>query len=262
MTIENEGEQPANEELLPNDEATESEQLEEEVSEEQSADDTGVVDEDPKEKGFQKRINEVTRARREAEAKVEALSKLLLEKTAQEKPLQEQSKQEAQAPMMDDFDTVEDFVQASVAYGVSKQLESHYKGQEVSKAEQAQQERIQNVYQKVNDFIAKVPDAFDKFEVIKEELIPFLAETEKPAEVAYYLANNPDALKDLYVNPNAIAVARKLGKIEASLSTQTKKPNQPLQAPLKTLTGRGTTSPTKDPSAMTMEEYRNYRMSK
>lgn len=265
MTIENEIEQIAQEELLPNDGATEVEQeepTEEEASEEQSADETGEGDEAPKKNGLQTRFDELTKARRIAEEENRALKKILFE-TAQGKtePVQQQQvkPEKLVKPDIDTFDgTHEEFMAELVEFHIQERFESEKQKEQAKKVEQEQKVKVDNVLVKLKTFMDKVPDANEKFNQLGEELLPYLADTEKPAELAYYFATHPEVLQSLYGKPPH-AVAYQIGKIEASLSIPQKKA-LPLTAPLKTLSGGSVSTMTKkDPEKMSMEEYAAYR---
>jgi chemotaxis protein histidine kinase CheA len=183
-------------------------------------------------KGVQKRINELTRVRREAERERDALK---AELEALKKPVEKTSgdKTSGDKPKMEDFETLDEYNEAMIDFKTAEALEKQ-KVQQVKQTEkQAEQAehaakvaRLKEASAKYPDFketvIDKTGDELPISENMAKIILDIDEETVTPADVLYYLAQNPDESRKIYSMPDA-AAARAIGKIEAKLETAAKK---------------------------------------
>ena len=212
-------------------------------------------------KGVQARIDELTRARHEAEreaaywrgvaAKPEA--KAPAEPAAQERPTP------------DKFEKYDDYVEALAEWKAEAKVAEAVQKLE-SKATQSKQAAEQDTRAKTwadrtAAFSKAQPDFTEVMSTadvqVAGHVMDALLESEKGPELAYHLAKNPDEAARISQLPQNRALVE-LGKLEASLQTKpvlksvTKTP-----APISPVgSGRATTPNLAD---MSMDEYRAYR---
>jgi hypothetical protein len=113
---------------------------------------------------------------------------------------------------------------------------------------------------KVEAVSDRMPDLLEKFASVpvSEQAAELIAESDRAAEIAYYLANNPREAHEIASLPAHLQGAR-IARIEAKVSSAPsvrKVSNAP--QPIPTLKG-GSSPGTKDPGEMTMEEYVAWR---
>lgn len=186
---------------------------------------------DPKPKGVQKRIDELTRLRYDAERDRDYWRQLALQQQPQAKP--EPAKPEAPKPTP----KLEDFNYDEAAYQAA--LFQHVKDEAARAArEELQQERTrekeqakkQTFKQRETDFAKANPDYIaitrDPSLPFTRELVELAAESEKGPEVLYYLAKNRE-IADRIAELSPVAQAREIGRIEAKLE----KPSAPAPPP-------------------------------
>ncbi len=113
---------------------------------------------------------------------------------------------------------------------------------------------------KVEAVADRMPDLLEKFATVpvSEAAAELIAESDRAAEIAYYLANNPREAHEIASLPAHLQGAR-ITRIEAKVSSapSVRKVSQAPQ-PIPTLKG-GAAPGTKDPGEMTMEEYVAWR---
>lgn len=236
-------------------EATEEKTTEEpaenlEAQEEQESKDEEAEPQKPKSR-FQERISELTRAKKEAEARAaEALAQLEAYKS---------DKKTVDAPVktseavQDDTPTAEDvnedgspkyplgefdpaFIRDLTRYTIKKEGEAEaIRQEEIRKAkqEQAQAQALQETWQeKLNETVKEKPDFIEKAQTLEEtfrDLDPsygdYLAQTimsmEAGPEVLYYLANNIEEAQEI-ADLGAVKATIALGHLEAALTVQSK----------------------------------------
>jgi DNA repair ATPase RecN len=178
-------------------------------------------------KGVQKRINELTRARREAERERDALK---AELEAAKKPVEKVSDGK---PKMEDFETLDEYNEAMIDFKTAEALEKQ-KVQQVKQTEKqieqaehaAKVARLKEASAKYPDFketvIDKTGDELPISENMAKIILDIDEETVTPADVLYYLAQNPEESRKIY-SMSSSAAARAIGKIEAKLETAAKK---------------------------------------
>lgn len=227
--------------------------------------------EEPKEKkggGFQRRIDKLTREKRELE---ERLAKA--EAAAKEKPADEPAKPEAKPkPRSEDFDSFDEFTEAlfdwkreqSEAEKASKEADSKKAAEEEAEATQLveahskREEKAREVYTDYDEVMEEAGKIS-----LPNHLGLAILQDEQSAVLAYHLAKNPDEL-DRLMKLGPVAAVREVGKLSAKLSQPEPKPQSkktsapaPVQ-PLKPAGGRERSIYDKD-LGEDIEEYRRLR---
>lgn len=190
---------------------------------------------EPKPKGVQKRIDELTRLRYDAERDRDYWRQLALQQQAPAK--QEPAKVETPKPAP----KLEEFNYDEAAYQTA--LYQHVKDEAARVArEEVQQERTrekeqakkQTFRQRETDFAKANPDYItitrDPSLPFTRELVELAAESEKGPEVLYYLAKNRD-IADRIAELSPVAAAREIGRIEARLEKPATPPALPPPKP-------------------------------
>lgn len=137
------------------------------------------------------------------------------------------------------------------------ELEAEIKRREL----QAAQIRAQMLNEKIDAAAERIPDLrqkiFDPSLPISTFAVDFIAESDRGAEVAYYLASNPAEARRIYALP-ATQQAIELARIEARIQvgSQVRKVSQAPPPP--PTVGGGSSPGPKDPADMTQEEYNEW----
>lgn len=100
---------------------------------------------------------------------------------------------------------------------------------------------------------------FDQDLPVTPAMAEAILESEKGPALAYHLATNPD-LAERLAGLGPVQAARELGRIESELSLPRPKRVSGAPDPVRSVVG-GTGAPTRDPTAMSMSEYRRARES-
>lgn len=249
----------------PQDTGAEPEEVEE-GTEETTAD--PAADAQEKEKGVQKRIDELTRKRREAERDAQYWREQAMKA---QRPEPEQQADFVppgfpQKPQVDQFETYEDFVEAIADWKSDLKLaqRDHKTAQE---REQDQRKTQTEKYaERVTKFVEAQPD-FD--EVLANTTAPatkimenVIIESDHGPEIAYFLAKNEaEAARIASLPPHRQLI--EMGKLEARMEKRADTPppqKRMTQAP-EPIKPLGTVTPTakKDPSQMTDAEFNEWR---
>lgn len=210
-------------------------------------------------KGVQPRIDELTKARREAER--EAAYWRQMAQQAQAPKAQEPEK-----PTPDKYTDYGEYVEALTDFKAAQAAEKAAARLLSDRAQASQRETVQSTWQeRAADVRAKIAD-FD--DVVGQADTPAarhvqetLLESDKGPELLYHLAKNPDVLLRLNTMSERQA-ARELGKIEALLAATTvTAPAKLTQAPKPASVSQpiGSAATSKDPSKMSVEEYMAFR---
>lgn len=210
-------------------------------------------------KGVQPRIDELTRARREAEREAaywKAVANGQGEGSAQ--------KAAPEKPTPDKFDDYGAYVEALTDWKADQVVSKR-----MSERAQAQQQEVRTTTWNERQAAARtaMPD-YD--EVVGSSETPIashvaevILESDHGPALAYHFARNPEVLTRLN-SMSALQAAREVGRIEASLASPTtqtaassvKTTTTPKPASTTASQGRTTTV---DPAKMSMDEYRKYR---
>lgn len=211
---------------------------------------------EPPKKGVQKRIDELTKARREVERERDYYKSLAEKPVISVEP-------EAEAPKEENFESYGDFVAAVAKHAA----DVRWKELNESTSRMAiQQEKAQRT-NKFNAQIEATKNEYADFDdVVLNSGIPFsdalldVAERlESGPKVLYNLCkSDPERAKRLN-SSDPITVALELGQIQARLNAVPSSKSSSAPPPPKTLQGQST--PEKDPDKMSPAEYRKWRES-
>lgn len=247
----------------------------EEAKTKQQADDDAEELAVKKKPWFQKRIDEITLARREAERRAErseAERQQLLERLlkaeqrgAGDVPRETQPPEEFRptrpAPTRDQYDFDEDkYIQARVDWTIEQREEKAAHSQRIA-AQKSEQTNFAEYYEKsrlktIQDGKEKYPD-FEQvvFSIPANVMTPDMAlavfQTSAPDEVSYYLGKNPEEAERIGKLP-PLKKAVEIGKIESKLSAPVKK--TPQAPPPVSPVGGGEQSLT-NPDRLSMDDW-------
>lgn len=224
-------------------------------------------------RGVQKRINELTRERHEAEARGRAEAEHWRNQAMAAAQRLQQIEQGAPKPRLEQFEGLEQYTEAVARHEAEKLVRERaavdqqayfadmQQRQQVAaqQAAQAQYQRVLN--QKLEVATKKFPDFLD---VVTSEELPGLQgtpafeamlESDLGAEVLYYLGKNPARAHQIAAL-SPIGQVREIGRIEAAL--QSGKIVSSAPPPPETV-GSGRGGATKDPAKMSYDEFVAFR---
>lgn len=176
-------------------------------------------------------------------------------------------------PQEKDFDDYSDYVAAKAVWRYSQEThsrEAEAVGSEVEEAQRKLQQIDETEKRLVQEnFAAQVADARSRYAdydaivtardvPISQTVVDIVTQSDVGADVAYYLASNK-ALAAEVSAMSPIEAARAIGRIEARISAP--KPRATSTAPEPISPVRGKAAATKDPSKMSMAEYKKWRAS-
>jgi hypothetical protein len=214
----------------------------------------------------QERVNEITRARREAERRAEALERELAS-LRQNQPAQHQPRSTDKAPKLEDFD----FDQAAWAQAVTEyaatQAESRVEQKLSARSQQERQQTVQRSFEeRAAKYAAEHPDFDQAMDNLGQtvrfspELIEAIGVSDHGPAVVHYLAQHLDEADRIARLPAHLAAVQ-LGRIEAKVSAPKPKPVTKAPDPAPSL-GGGSSNASKDPQKMSYAEYKRYRQGK
>ncbi len=225
------------------------------------------VEEKPREKDpVQRRIDEITKKRREAEresafkdTKIAALEEEL-KKVKSVIP-------QGEEPKLENFETESDYMKALATWTVKQEL--HVEREKVSKETASADEKkmIDETYQELDEKMEKGRNKYADFNElvldedlkISDSMVEAILFSDTAEDVLYYLGKHPEESADIAKLPK-LKVAHELGKIEERLSTPPpplKKKTTNAPEPIIPLKTTGVTE--HDPAQMTPKEYRAWR---
>lgn len=209
-----------------------------------------------KKEGVQPRIDELTRARREAEREA-----AYWKQVAQSGQGQQSAEAANQEPSPDEFDDYGKYVKALVEWNTKQTLAQQQSDNSTRKAAEV---RVQTFNERLSDARSRISD-FDA--VVGSSDVPLsphvgeiLQESEKGADLAYHFAKNPEILQRLN-GMSERSAAMEIGRIEASMvekapaqvAPPTKKlSNAPTPAGTSSTAGRSTAP---NLASASMDEY-------
>lgn len=211
----------------------------------------------------QERVNEITRARREAERRADALERELAG-LRQNQPAQHQPQSQEKAPSIADFNyDVDQWSAAMTEYAIA-QAETRAEQKITTKTQQERQREAQKSFEdRAAKYAADHPD-FDKAVEdlsrtvrFPNELVEAISTSEYGPAVVHHLAQHLDVADRLSRMPPHLAAVQ-LGRIEAQLSTPKPKPVTKAPDPTPSL-GGGSSNAQKDPQKMSYAEYKKWR---
>jgi len=210
----------------------------------------------------QERVNEITRARREAERRAEALERELAS-LRQQQPAQHQPRGTDKAPKLEDFDFDQTAWAQAVTEYAATQAESRVEQKLSTRSQQERQQSVQKSFEeRAAKYAAEHPD-FDKAVDdlgrtvrFSPEIVEAIGVSDHGPAVVHYLAQHLDEAYEVSHMPPHLAALR-LGRIEAQVSAPKPKPVTKAPDPAPTLGGGAAAS--KDPERMTTEEWLAWR---
>jgi len=175
---------------------------------------------------------------------------------------------ELKKPDPNSFDDYNDYVDALTDWKVEAKRRAW-------EAEEAEKQKNESYQQKQNRLQDKINEGYGKYEDFEEVamdpaapitpmIVEILAESDAPADVAYYLGKNrTEAIAISRMTP--IAAAREIAKIETKIAASGPAPPTPKKTtkappPIKPV-GSGPAAVSKDPAKMTQREYEAWRES-
>lgn len=238
---------------------------EEADEESEAATDEGKHPEKEKKTGVQKRLDELTKKRREAEREAEYWRN---KAQGDEKKTTDSETPPKGRPKEEDFDTYEQYEDALVDHRISQRETQSAK----EKAKAASETATQTKQEALGAALDKGASLYDDFEavvqspdlIMTEAMVDAAMEGPDPQDVFYHLANNKEeAARIAELTP--IAAAREIGKIELRLSEGKKAPKAPepkrvtkAPEPIKPIGGKEYVE--KHPKDMSMDEYAEWRL--
>lgn len=211
----------------------------------------------------QERVNEITRARREAERRAEALERELAAYRQQQPAHQPQSNDKP--PSIGDFGDVDQWAAAMTQYAVTQAERNVSQRFQQNDAQRHQQQIVQQFDERALKYAADHPD-FDQSVAelgqtvqFRPEVVEVIGLSDHGPAVAHYLAKHLDEADRISRLPLHLAAAH-LGRIEAQVSAP--KPAKPVTSapnPAPTLAGGGKPA-LAIREGMTYAEYKAARM--
>jgi len=198
----------------------------------------------------QERVNEITRARREAERRAEALERELAG-LRQQQPAQHQPRSTEKAPALADFNyDMDEWSRAMSEYAIT-QAESRVEQKISTKTQQERQQSVQKSFEeRAAKYAAEHPDFDQAVDDLgrtirfSPEIVEAIGVSDHGPAVVHYLAQHLDEADSIARMPVHLAAAR-LGRIEAQVSTPKPKPVTKAPEPAPTV-GSGAKAPPKD----------------
>lgn len=182
--------------------------------------------EPPKDAGFQKRINELTRAKYEQQRRADAAEARIAEYETKAKQTQAPAESDKRKTLADfDYDDVkyEDYLESRVTASAKKAVvEAVTEREQTKQRETTTAQRRQKWQERSKEFSKDHPD----FEAVvfgaeylftSDAVAELIADSEIGPQLAYHLAQNPDEERRIS-QLSAAAAGREIGKLEAKLT--------------------------------------------
>lgn len=175
-----------------------------------------------------------------------------------------QAPRTAEAPKQEEFQNFDDYLVARAKFEAKQEILAEQRAQAERQERAQRQQHAEQVRQSFQERAAAAREryqdfdevAFDASVPVSEEMTVVIAESEHGPDIAYYLGSHPDEARRI-ASLSPLAQARELGRIEAKVSQAPVKKTTSAPPPAKILKGKG--SPERDPSKMSIEEYRAWR---
>lgn len=174
-------------------------------------------------------------------------------------------------PKQSDFQDFDEYQAALAAYQTAQiidrrevqrlenEAKSHFEQVESVK-QQKQQEAAQNWQAQIVEGREKYPD-FDTVVLtdslpVTQQMADLIAVSDVAADVSYFLGKNPQMVREI-AGLDPVSMARAIGRLEAQVTAP--KPKTATEAPEPIAPVRGKATASKDPTKMSMDEYRAAR---
>lgn len=168
----------------------------------------------PPKKSFQDRMDEVTKARREAERQADEARRENAELKAQIEQLSADREYEGDPLTQAEIDQI---VETKLAERENKRI-AEEQARTAQEREKQFQERMAKAAEGRDDYFSKVIEGAQKNEwACTNDMLAAIQESEAAGEIAYHLANDPDLSRRIAaLSPHS--QVREIGKIEAALA--------------------------------------------
>ena len=219
------------------------------------------ADEQPKKaKGVQKRLDELTALRRDAERDRDYWRELALREKKAEQPKAEPAAQSTEKPKLDDFASYEEYTEALTDWKVEQKLSSRSEAEKKAQAEAERQTAMQYHGTREAAFRESHPD-YDQVAgnprlPITEAMAEAAFTSEKGPELLYHLGKNPqEAARIAALSPYQAAMELRLeARLARPQKTQTGAPD-----PITPISGIGGGQTSTLETARSMDEYARLR---
>lgn len=241
---------------------TETQELEQVDSEEATTSDGDDSAAKPKPKGVQKRIDELTALRYDAERDRDYWRELAISNQTQ-KPQQPEIQAQPQGkPNADSYDDYDQYISDLAKYEAQQIVEAQRKETEALQARTQQEQLTHSFTKKAETFSAEHPDfnsvISNPYLQATETMREAILVSDKGPDVAYYLGKNPDESARI-AGLSSVQQIRELTLIEARLTAKPKP--KPSSAPDPISPVGGNQPPVADPSKMSTDEWMKWRNS-
>ena len=216
-------------------------------------------------KSAQQRINEITKAKYEAERAAAYWKGIAEGRTPQAQPAIEQPQEPAVKPNLSDFTDYETYIEALTDWKTEQKIAQVTNHQRAATAQERQQfeaiELAKSWADRQGAARKSIPD-YDEVmggadTIVSPSVTDAILTSDRGPEVAYHLAKNP-ALAERLNRLSPIAAAREIGRIEAALEKSSPgTTRKPPPAPANTTRSSATFS--NDPAKMSHDQYRAMR---
>ncbi len=195
-----------------------------------------TTDDKPK-KGFQKRINQLTRNVRELERALET------ERTARQQA--SEVKEAKGEPQLSDYDDWGKYAKDVAKWEVA-QAKTEFSKTQTEEVHRVLEQKAQSEFkERLDDFAEKHEDFQELIEdiapLIRGAALETLIDSKHGPEIIYHLAKNPEEAEKL-AKLSPLAAAREIGRIEERLNTKKEKKSSSAPAPIKIVTGASAAS--------------------
>lgn len=218
----------------------------------------------------QHRIDEITRARHEAEREA-AYWRARAEASGTEgKAPSNTANESPNKPTPDQFQDYAEYVESLTEWKADQKVREALSARDADKAKEAQAKVQQTREEAWNERQASarisMPDYDEVVGLSDLQISPHVAETlldsEQGPALAYHLAKNPDVAERIN-GLSPLAAAREIGRIEASISSKAATaPAKPVTKPPAPISPVGQRSaPASDPEKMSIDEWMAWRRS-
>ncbi|MCP1679418.1 hypothetical protein [Kerstersia gyiorum] len=220
----------------------------------------------PQQHGVQKRVDEITRARREAEREA-AYWKNIAQGSGKDSGAEQPAAQDKPTP--DKFTSYDEYLEALTDWKadqrISKALAERQQAEQQRQQQEHRQQSAQTFSQRTEEFKAATPDFDDVLAAVADievspEVQDLLMGSEHGPRIVYELAKDPAEARRIASLPPVLA-AREIGRLEAKIAAPAAAPAQAApptvtKAPAPIQPNRSAAGQfTKDPAAMTDEEW-------
>lgn len=236
----------------------ESDQVE--IEEATTSDSDTTAEPQKKQKGVQKRIDELTRNYRETERDRDYWRQMAMQN--QPKEPEPKTVPDTGEPKLEQYDDYDDYIIAKTTHQIEKKQQVKDQQREAEQAQQAAAEHVQEFQQHLTDARVKYNDfdevAFNPSIPYSEAMTDLVMTSEQGSDIAYYLGQHPEDAQRIARLSDRDA-AREIGRLEVRVSIPQPKTISNAPEPPSTVGSKETVA--KDPSKMNTDEWMEWRHS-